>query len=106
MTSTSISLIIHGYLKPNEFGIQAKNATEKLFMQTYTIMYLLIASSLIVNFLVTIINDINAKNEQKNEPDILSFLTSVTKRPKKTPKAEVLVRNIMRRKYKLYSTME
>lgn len=52
-------LVVYGYLKPDIFKKQIN--TEITFMKFYHIIYLFIATSLIVNFLITIINEISSK---------------------------------------------
>ena len=78
-------LIVYGYLKPDKMKDEIKTGNgEMFFIRCYHIVYLLIASSIIVNFLVTIITEIHTKADNVDDgEDIISFLISKTKLKRK-----------------------
>ena len=83
--ASGVTLIVYGYLKPDKLKHEVEKAkSDILFLKVYHIIYLLIASCLIVNFLVTIITELHEKHKGRlNEDDIIQYLTRMRKRGRK-----------------------
>ena len=76
---TIVALIVFGYLKPSDLKHEAEKSHYGV-MHLYQISYLVIAATIIVNFLVTIINDTHGKTKSVNrDDDILQFLSNKKK---------------------------
>ena len=85
------SLVIFGYLKPNDLRIETEKSGETIFLKIYHGIYGLIgkfigvkakinsrlfsAMALLVNFLVALVDDSNKRaNEMHSDPDVLQYI--------------------------------
>ena len=87
-----MALIVFGYLKPSDLKNEAQKSHNG-FMNIYQISYLVLAATIIVNFLITIINDTHGKTKSVNrDDDILQFLSD----KKKEKSLKLKKRNVQR----------
>jgi len=93
------TLVVHGYLKPDKLKKEV-TTSEVGFLKFYHILYLVLASAVIVNFLITIITEVNAKTKWKRDrTDILAYLISKAKIRKRQNRSVRRIRKMLKDVY-------
>ena len=95
-------VLVYGYLKPDTFNRELETGRgEVFFVRFYHLAYLIIAICLIVNFLVTIINEVNeSKGKKELGDDILNYMANKLKISSRADKRQ----HKLKRYYRLLRT--
>ena len=78
--NSMMTLVIHGYLKPNDLRAELEKSPESQFINIYQTIYTFVAATLIVNFLIALIDQSNSiARDIPKDPDFLEFFAYLLK---------------------------